>query len=688
MYARRKWEDEWTLQAGVYCDLFTYSAGPNVSEAILRYNYGHVLPANSVTPETRTRKSLNGWYVKVELDQITTDDPEAAPKVWVGVVVHTSDERHGRFVLEPPEQIATGQQTFSCRGLEFLLQRTTVDSSFAIQYNGYEYEIGRAIGFNLGAGRLDDHARKGNMSLGGVKGAPVFGFDIGGETTIWNAYNIVNYLFTYHPPADVSGHDKLHWSIGDETDAKILSALKPTVQAQGKTVKQLLDEIIDRRRLVGYTITFIGTGETITPRLKVFTFNKSEFTLPGVDGDEDETTIPANANQKTWYFDDDLAIQSAVVSEDDATRFDRVIARGSPVAACFTIGVRGRENGATISFGDTLEPDWDESLQNEYNEGAKNSSGYSALEHYEKSEAHELYRRQPKFEKVYRYFRLSANFSGVWWPGLKLKNTLPLLTDHDYEEVDSADITNLTIANSQPEYLRPFAVVLVGDKYYEASRMPVAGIQSNSVKTGGMSWSINLRMQDDLPGVILDVVGAPQHVIASEEFTPADDADDIPAEVTWREILVTVCAETDEHAEAKWPDTPLTTDADIIRELIIDVPNARLDWLAWRTVVGINDDGELRRTLSEGWVRDDRKLLAHIARTAYEWYRQTRKSLNVTQHDLVTQFEIGDLITLIGTSGDPEEINSVITHMAFDLRAGTVTIQTQYGELDLHGKVI
>lgn len=695
VYITDYWENEWVLAQGVFGDSFTLAAGPDVNEATLRYNYGKVIRAGEFTVTIAEPQDLNGWYVKIELDQVTEDAPDAEPLKWYGIVVATEDSRHGLLHVGAP--VETGTQTFHCRGLEFLLQRKIVDSSFVEGPNvsasdpALEIEVKRAIGFNLGGGRSTDHHRKGNKGRIGDRDAPIFAFDLSAAEE-WTAADIITYLFHYHPPANSDGADMLNWTVPHESEMAILRALKPTAHVQGKTVKEILDQVIDRRRLLGYSVT-VDANER--PQLQVFTFNSGPITLPSGE------LISSNGTPSEWLLDETVSVRQAVTHEDDATRYDLVIARGHPLGACFTIG-SGRSS--------SLAKGWHTDLQTEYNAGAKNATTYATLNEHEKEEAHVEYRRQPKFEKVYSYFQLKPDFDGsiggevvcpdpstgdespdatqFWYPGLRFMDRLPLLSDHDYAVVDDVDTTDQTIENAQPEYLRPFAVIQIDGRYFDLSRLPAAGIRSEAMKTNGYTWSASLRMQDDAPGVVFIVQGEMPHVLAITEFSAADANDTYyEAQVDWADILVTVFCEFDQHAEVAWPEGEFTSDEDVVRRLVIDVPNARLDYLAPNTVVGLDDDGALIES-DGGYVRDDTVLLKDIARSAYAWYGQTRKSLTVVQHDLVTERRIGELITQIGNGSESVAVNSVVTKLVFDLLAGTVTTTTQYGELDLQGKIV
>jgi hypothetical protein len=266
---------------------------------------------------------------------------------------------------------------------------------------------------------------------------------------------------------------------------------------------------------------------------------------------------------------------------------------------------------------------------------------------------------------------------------LRFLDWLPLRTDYDYTTVEDFEATSLTITSSQPNYLRPFAVGKIGSLYYRMDDPGAGKATAETLKDGGRSWAASIRIQDDCPGLFIDVHGAPQHIIAEDEFTPADtdDEEDADAQMDWKDIACTVFCEFDQHVEARYPSEELTTEADQVRELLIERPEYRLDYLTPNTVIGIDDAGALIQT-DGGYVRDDRAAMQDIARSAYAWYGQTRKALTIVQNNLVCDHQVGELITSIGTAESPIEVNSVITKMFYDLRAGTVTVTTQYAELD------
>jgi len=83
-----------------------------------------------------------------------------------------------------------------------------------------------------------------------------------------------------------------------------------------------------------------------------------------------------------------------------------------------------------------------------------------------------------------------------------------------------------------------------------------------------------------------------------------------------------------------------------------------------------------------GFVRDDRERLADIARMAFSWYGQTRRILNLSFRGIVSGFELGQLITAVGSGETAQAVNTAITAISYDLKGGRTTISTQFGELD------
>lgn len=712
VYIRQFWAAGWTFVPGLYCDWAKYACAPDTNEAQLSRNYGgKVMTAGTDYLANRDPLEIEGYYVKVEISQ-DNGLGEVPPIKWIGIIVGTEDDRVG--IQNIADEI--GRQTWQCRGLEFLLMRKIVDSSFVKQPpaegeddDPRDHEIGRAIGFNLGAGRGNDSLRVGNRSVSlGTKATYIFaealdanvspGLTEDDRNREWQADQILAYLLAYQYPTDAAGIVKVPLFIDVGLSTQILTTFKPTLEAEGKTVFQLLNELIDRRRIMTWALFPTAIGGTVElPNIAVFTFNGEPLVLPS------GTVVPANPRQGVWFQDDQNIYQSFRVLTEDATRVDQIIVRGEPLGACFTVS----------DAVDTLEPDWSEDLQDAYNAGANTDASYLLLDWEEKKSANEQVRTDDRLKKVYSYFRIPPTWDGTmngteivcpnpgmlddednkvstefWIPGLRFQHRLPLLIESDYTTV--ASITSESLVGSKPEYRLPFAVAFrsaesgteTDSRYYALDRLPQGGWKA-LLESGGRHYSASLRMQDDAPGIVIGVHGFPQHAIARAEFVATDDADatDYEADFDWKDIFATVFLEFDQRLEYRYPEV-LTTETDAVRELIINVPNARLDYLTPGTVIGLDAAGALITT-DGGYVRDDRERLKDIAVAASHWYGVKRRSIEAVAHDLRTTFQLGDLIPFVGDPATPVEVNSVITSMMFDLLAGTITFRTQFAELDL-----
>lgn len=649
-----------------------------------------VLRANSLVWVNGNPLDVEGYYVKVEIAQDALG-VFTAVRAWYGVVVVTNESRSGR----QGQNGEIGEQVFECRGLEYLLQRTIVDTSTVAKAGDTEVDINRGIAFNMGSGHGNESMRIGNRhATVGNNDAFIFSETISDDpyiddtASLWSAADIVKYLLHYHPPKDRTQTQIVPFDLIETSGLEILQKFFPTQTAHEKSVKQILDELIDRRRIMTWWLEVDPDDQDERPTLRICTFNTTDLTLPSGQ------VVTANPNQANWFTDDDGLVVSFSFVKDDSSKFHQVIARGEPLGACFTV--------ANTTYGN-LEADWDTPLEAAYDAGASGATGYAALEDWEKDSAHQAFRNTDRFKKVYRYFRVPPDWNGEasgeivfrgpdspglealphWTPGLRFGPLLPLLTETDYASVTA--ITSEMLEGSKPEYRRPFALIFddSANRYYHMDKLSYGQELEDGLRTNGRTWSAHLRMQDDAFGVIVDVSGIYQHVIASADFTAADANDfyDTTEALDWRDVYCTVFCEYDGFAEAKYPLT-VTVDDDVVKTLRLHVPNARLDYIVPETIVGVDDEGALQRT-SGGYVRDDRDKLKDVARSSYEWYSTSRRSITAVYRSLIFTQELGNLILNTGNVNNQVVSNSVVTALTFNLLQNTTTIQTQFAQLDL-----
>jgi hypothetical protein len=261
-----------------------------------------------------------------------------------------------------------------------------------------------------------------------------------------------------------------------------------------------------------------------------------------------------------------------------------------------------------------------------------------------------------------------------------------------------ANVTNAGKDGTYPELRRPFVVqeeyVAGGDpRYALLDRRGRGHLISDTAEQGDRHWACTLRPQETLPGFILEVHGAPQHVIAKDTFTATDDTDeqDWYGEVDWRDFRFTVCAEFHEYCEAEWPPARNAGD-DIDSVLHIRCPHKRFDYMQTGTVLDVDDEGQLVTT-DGGLIQDDRVELQNIARAAYEWYANPRAALEIETHSLdasfpslpgqaAISFGLGYLVHGIGNGDTFRLTNCIVNKVSFNLRAGSLRIATAFTDFD------
>ena len=192
-----------------------------------------------------------------------------------------------------------------------------------------------------------------------------------------------------------------------------------------------------------------------------------------------------------------------------------------------------------------------------------------------------------------------------------------------------------------------------------------------------------MAVREDAPGLILRTVGRPQHYIAQDLYTANSSFEAIASGegINSDKWLATVYMLQDAFATGVYPEKDDLPSLDLVRPLLLNVAGAHADWIVAGTIVA-TAAGELKKTLNGGFLRDDRPKLRDIARMAFEWYGKQRRVLNLSFSGITTGFDIGQLVTNIGTGATLEEINTCITSITYDLQGNKTTLHTQFGELD------
>jgi hypothetical protein len=122
--------------------------------------------------------------------------------------------------------------------------------------------------------------------------------------------------------------------------------------------------------------------------------------------------------------------------------------------------------------------------------------------------------------------------------------------------------------------------------------------------------------------------------------------------------------------------------AETARTLRIEVPDAQAWFIENETVKHISG-GTLITQEDDEVLRNDRAKLQAIAAQARAWYQRTRSGARVSYGELVyDDFQIGWLVTDIFEEDRTEQINTIITRLAWDFSSATTIVQTDHAELD------
>lgn len=219
---------------------------------------------------------------------------------------------------------------------------------------------------------------------------------------------------------------------------------------------------------------------------------------------------------------------------------------------------------------------------------------------------------------------------------------------------------------------------------------------------GDRTWACRVGILDTEPGI--EITANPPHLLSgnSDSGFAAMSPAESPANrkgIAYTNMFVTLTVELTEHAQQEWTmyEPPVHAPEQV---LIINVPNARFDYVLPWTVVDVKD-GKAIQTTSGGFTRNDTNRLLTIALTAAEWYSQERQTLNLEFQQIRGIFQRGWLITDIGadyelssssssassSSGiSTTRINTPVTAITYTLargdRPGSTAIETSYSELD------
>lgn len=691
---RQHWADEWTVQQYLYANWMGCGSGPVLSQAELQWEYGQQKPAGAAALQQYDRKVLLGHYVKIEIPQVG----EEPTLTWYGQITDDARRRAGT-PIDAGWRSEQGTQILTAEGLELHLERTFVNSAYIDHASGEPKKLGRGLTFNNPNTFQDTGNRSLVLSMGEGFASYTFAKHLNAATW-WSTRDIIEYLLAFHPPKDIEGAAIVQWQLSDSAKRVLPGWDRPVVRTQGRSVRSIILELLDRRRLLSWRVIVVQGS----PQLDVFSFNGQDLVLPSGN------TQTGNQNQTTLDFD--LAVDVQALLRDAARqKVEQVIVRGARKRAVVSLSYRDG----------TLEADWDADDQSDYEAGPVE---ISELDPDEQQRRVLEFRAEDRFARVFSWFCLPWDWDGQVGDGTGESEKTYFFPAAEAEGFDGIDrrpvappskplddernqetfyLPELRFERYLPKELMqdaaptdspqtvppPIAVIKVEDyrdesvSYQHIERLgDCAGLEL--IDDGaGRKWSASLRVQPHAPGVIIKVHGGHQHLIAREDFTPLPEID-YDGTLDWQDLAVTVMLQLDSYVEQKYPaDQDVARPLDVARVIYRDLGDrARLDWQHPGALLGLLHGVPMYETADGRWLCDDREQMADWARLVYEWYGVDRQAFTLILKQLSGIVDVGELITQIGADDTAEEVNTVVTGITWDLLTGTTRITTAYAELD------
>lgn len=696
VYTRDNWQDEWVLHENLYCNWAEWDCSPNIPTAEIEWRYGRRL--NNTTNEHETvypKSDSYKPYVKIVIEDI---EGGSARMTWYGKVGSITYQ-DGGYRNVNNTYVRTGKQNIGCVGLEKTLLDTPISFSYVWDDDSETaIKVHRGLTFNA---PLESWKPGGNRSVDEHDGSHLFSNQVREDTAFWGVAEIVKYLLTQCNPSysSVVRTNPLGWFISSDSLVLLGSGTwRPVVETEGRTVKDVLDQLISRRRLLTYYVRVVDNQ----CELVIVSLAHTTIVGPGSEELAKPNTSPINLlNFGSEYGE-------SVIYINRHEPVDVVRCRGAKATVTCTLS---NQDGSLVKG-------WTNSQETAYEAAGSGLAEYSTAGSYDKKrKLNTFVRSKEDYREVYRFFKLPDDWdytagNGVggsiasiftwlspWHTQLDgdypvsyqrehfLSHRIPLKQGWDYtpNAGDNLMITPTKIDNithdDRPVYVLMRAQSL---KFFEVDKIGLIGDISRQDRKENFQWSGSVMVPDRERGIFVTVVGEPQHIIAKTDYTPLPVDKKNRGSWDWKKMTATVAIQLQRCCEGLWPDIPnRVVEGDYVRELVINCGEEyRLDWLHPYTIVGINADGTVRSNSTGGYINNDSRRLVERAKIAYEWYKVPRKSLALKTHKIGDYLPLGSLIRKFGQDIDSAfgplpwlEVNSVVTNIRIDIPQGTVDSQ-------------
>lgn len=664
VYLRQQWTGSWTKVPWLFADEIAWATAPAVGAATLSWRFGRGMRQGEMQLGNVNRlANFQRYYVAIECENGDSENP----LTWFGTVEIQTDVVLGLVGLA---NIPTGLTAVSCIGLEQILRDYPVRTSVWREENtAATFRVERAYTFNqpdaIGTPMGNRHPQQ-----------HVFSAKIKDADATWTTRKIVDYLaFTQRPKTD--NGVELPLSLDADAALVLPDWDLPVIEQHGKTLGQLLDEAMPVGRGLTWHVTVDESNQIVV----------APSSLLGAAVATPLGQLAANPRRLHIEADGDATWQWSP-SGSSLQQYEQ----------CRVIGAR-RTSTVTLQY-PIVAVGWPDALKTEYDQAASTQAGYADWDTYKKQGHNELVRTRDRLASVYRRFQIGNGWAQTVTVGeaqeavfrkhplnsvekypvnpreLYILPTTKLKDGFDYTNTSTTVVLPpVKVATGPHNYLPPLVIFrdIVptesgGSTYRHYQVEKIAALAKLETKSPDEErrWHGHVHVGEQERAVLINVSGAPQHIIASADFTKLPVDQHLPP-WNWRDAFFTVTLTDDRHCEGVYPadDTLPGTVNRLVRTLVIDAGEKyQQDWIVPTTVIGVAADGSLARCPNGGWLNDDRPKLEARARMAWEYYRQRRTSIVLGGKDLAASVSIrlGDYIESI-SDADPLTVGSIVSEI-------------------------
>lgn len=343
--------DVWRYAPYLFPESSTEAAAPSDSEATMTWDYGRYVNLWGDPGATLLPLNIGNWHIR-----ILVHTRYGTYTAWIGIVVGESLSETG---IDVDTGLPRGEQIIECRGLEYLLERRNVIGTYVGDATSWVH-LPRTRDFNTSGNRRESLA--GNRSAFPNQDSGTYLFSSDGNK--WSNYDIIQYLLAaFQPYMPYQSYGQITYGpqfyLVGQVDG--LRYIYEEHRFGGRSVRECLNALIDRRRGLGWKIVTNGTGP-----IYIYVYSISQYWITG-----NNAVLPANQRQLDVPIHDDRWIQ-AKYRISSMNQVDQIVVESdSPIRTC-----------ATLRFTDgTLEPAWAAQLDEEMQVGTEDEDYFLLAEY-------------------------------------------------------------------------------------------------------------------------------------------------------------------------------------------------------------------------------------------------------------------------------------------------------------------